>query len=298
MVGGSGVRLSPESVVHHGEFFVALDARHDERSQSREAFVRIASAIDVDWLHQMFPHQIRRERKVIFDPDRQRVVALNMICYRDLPLHEDRDAAVDPTQAAHVLAEFLRPRVQEFFADDDAASALLSRLAFLRQWMPEHPWPAFNDASLTDLLESACTGKRTLDEVRRVPLAPLLRSRLNYPFDRLLDEHAPEALTVPSGSRIRLTYSPGRPPVLAVRLQEVFGWTDTPRLAAGRAPVLLHLLGPNFRPVQITDDLRSFWSTTYFQVRKDLRIRYPKHSWPGNPLSAKPEAKGSRRPRP
>jgi len=85
--------------------------------------------------------------------------------------------------------------------------------------------------------------------------------------------------------------------VLAVRLQELFGWTDTPRVAAGRVPVVLHLLSPGFRPVQVTKDLRSFWETTYFQVRKDLRAQYPKHSWPENPLEAKPEAKGRHRAR-
>jgi len=84
-------------------------------------------------------------------------------------------------------------------------------------------------------------------------------------------------------------------PVLAVRLQEVFGWVDTPRVAGGRVAVVMHLLAPNYRPVQITDDLKSFWSNTYFQVRKDLRVRYPKHSWPDEPLIAKPEAKGRRR---
>ncbi len=100
---------------------------------------------------------------------------------------------------------------------------------------------------------------------------------------------------MPSGNRIRLVYEPDRPPVLAVRLQELFGWSDTPRLAGGRIPVLLHLLGPNFRPVQITEDLRSFWSNTYHQVRKDLRARYPKHSWPEDPWTARAEAKGGRR---
>jgi ATP-dependent helicase HrpB len=124
---------------------------------------------------------------------------------------------------------------------------------------------------------------------------PFLQARLMYPLDRLLDEHAPETLAVPTGNRIRVEYAVGQPPVLAVRLQELFGWTDTPRIAAGRVPVVLHLLGPNFRPVQITDDLRSFWATTYFQVRKDLRVRYPKHSWPEDPLTAKPQAKGGRR---
>jgi ATP-dependent helicase HrpB len=111
-------------------------------------------------------------------------------------------------------------------------------------------------------------------------------------MDQVLRREAPEAIEVPSGSRIRLQYRPDLPPILAVRLQEIFSWRDTPRLAAGRVPLLLHLLGPNFRPVQITDDLRSFWATTYFQVRKDLRVRYPRHSWPDDPMNAMPQAKG------
>ena len=100
---------------------------------------------------------------------------------------------------------------------------------------------------------------------------------------------------MPSGNRIKLTYEAGSPPTLAVRLQELFGWTETPRLARGRLPVLLHLLAPNYRPVQITQDLANFWANTYFQVRKDLRARYPKHSWPDDPLKARAEAKGGRR---
>lgn len=128
-----------------------------------------------------------------------------------------------------------------------------------------------------------------------MPLAPLLRATLHYPLDRLLNELAPETITVPSGSRIRLNYGPvlsGQPPILAVRLQEMFGLTDTPRIVGGRVPVLLHLLSPGFKPVQITADLRSFWQSGYFEVRKDLRVRYPKHAWPEDPLTATPVAKG------
>ena len=123
-------------------------------------------------------------------------------------------------------------------------------------------------------------------------LANAVRGRLFYPLDRVLDEDAPDAIAVPSGNRIRLDYSANGPPVLAVRLQELFGWTQTPRVVQGRVPVRLHLLGPNYRPVQVTDDLTNFWATTYFQVRKDLRARYPKHSWPEDPLSATAEARG------
>jgi len=145
----------------------------------------------------------------------------------------------------------------------------------------------------------ACVGAVTLDDVKR-NVRHVAEAKLTHEVKRLLNEHAPEALTVPSGNRIRLDWSaagvePLRGPVLSVRLQELFGWTDTPRVAGGRVPVRLELLGPNYRPVQVTDDLRNFWANTYFQVRKDLRARYPKHSWPEDPLTAKAEAKGGRR---
>ncbi|HEY8668558.1 MAG TPA: ATP-dependent helicase C-terminal domain-containing protein, partial [Tepidisphaeraceae bacterium] len=168
---------------------------------------------------------------------------------------------------------------------------------------PRRDWPVFDDARLGELIAAAAAGKRSLEEVRRAGqggqggLAAVLRGALAYPLDRLLDELAPETITVPTGNRIRLTYAAGLPPqpplppVLAVRLQEIFGLTETPRVANGRVAVLLHLLAPNYRPVQVTQDLRSFWKTTYFQVRKDLRARYPKHAWPEDPLTAPPQAK-------
>ena len=119
-------------------------------------------------------------------------------------------------------------------------------------------------------------------------LIPLLEGHLDRHQARELREGAPESLSLPGGRRVRLIYEAGRPPVLAARLQDLFGWTETPRVAGGGVPVLLHILGPNGRPVQVTEDLRSFWTTTYFQVRKDLRGRYPKHSWPDEPLRAQP----------
>jgi ATP-dependent helicase HrpB len=294
MVGGGGVRLAPESCVWQPEFFVALDARHDERNPRSEAVVRMASAVKVEWLAELFPQSIRREQSAVFDEARGKVVGLRQTFYRDLLIDETRDAAVDPAHAARALAEALKPRAREVFEADEAASNVLARVALLRQHMPEHPWPAFEDADLAGLLAEASQGKRGLDDLRRSPLAPLLLNRLPYPLDRLLEQHAPAAIEVPTGNRIKVDYSTGAggKPVLAVRLQELFGMTDTPRVAGGRVPVVLHLLGPNYRPVQITEDLRSFWTTTYFQVRKDLRVRYPKHSWPEDPLTAKPVAKG------
>ena len=109
-----------------------------------------------------------------------------------------------------------------------------------------------------------------------------------------METEAPTTIEVPSGSRIKLRYDADKPPVLAVRVQELFGMRSSPRVARGRVPVLLHILGPNFRPVQVTQDLESFWDTTYAQVRKDLRGRYPKHAWPEDPRTAKAQ-RGPRR---
>jgi ATP-dependent helicase HrpB len=160
--------------------------------------------------------------------------------------------------------------------------------------VPELDWPRFEDEALGEVLDQLCQGRTRGDEVREADKLPYLQGRLTPLQRRELEQSAPLALQVPSGRQVRLTYEPGRPPVLAVRLQELFGWTETPTLARGRAPVLLHLLGPNQRPVQVTSDLKSFWTTTYHQVRKDLRGRYPKHHWPEDPFTAAP-ASGPKR---
>jgi ATP-dependent helicase HrpB len=279
-------------VVRQAEFFLALDARSDVRMASRDAAVRIASAIEPSWLMEMFPQSIVREQVAEFDPKRQAVVGRRIVRYRDLVLSEEMDAAVDPAETGRKLGEALRSQAGDFFAAGDGAANFLSRVALLRRAMPEHAWPRFDEPQLEEILAGLCAGKRSVEEIRRSGLLFALEEQIQYPLDQILRREAPESLTVPSGSVIRLQYRGEQAPILAVRLQEVFSWQDTPRIAAGRVTVLVHLLGPNFRPVQITDDLRSFWKTTYFQVRKDLRIRYPKHSWPEDPLTAKAVAKG------
>jgi ATP-dependent helicase HrpB len=295
MVGGSGVRLARESAVRQGELFLAIDARHDQRSVAREALVRIASIVRPQWLEEIFPQSIRRESGAEFDSQRQRVVGFNRVWYLDLLLREDRDSPIDGQLAGEILSKEFAPRAAELFTADEKAKQLLLRVGLLRQHLPEHPWPQFDTEMLGDLLTQRCAGKRSVAEALSESLEQVLLGALVYPLDRILQQQAPEMIEVPSGSQIALQYSENQPPVLAVRLQELFGLTATPTVAGGRVRVRLHLLGPNYRPVQITDDLQNFWATTYFQVRKDLRARYPKHSWPENPLTAKAEAKGKRR---
>ncbi len=297
MVAGVGVKLAAESVVREGELFLALDARSDARSVTREALVRVASRVETSWLEELFPQSIRRERNAVYDPQRDRVAGHGQVFYLDLLLREDKDSAVDPETAGRVLGEWVRAHAREIVAGDKSANHWLNRCALLAKAMPDAGLPQPDQAWLSDALASAAEGKHSLADVRR-SLSSIFDGLLTYLQRRLFDTEAPETIKVPTGNHIRLDYPSQsaindlQPPVLAVRLQELFGLTDTPRIAGGRVPVVLHLLGPNYRPVQVTKDLRSFWTSTYFQVRKDLKVRYPKHAWPEDPLNAKPEAKG------
>jgi ATP-dependent helicase HrpB len=292
MVGGGGVRVARESAVRTAEFFVAVDVRRDDRSARSEALVRVASAIEPEWLAECFPDSVTRETSVQYDSDRGRVIGAVQMRYLDLVLSESGDATVDARRAGEALAAALRPRAAEIFAADESCAGVMARLEFLRKWMPEHPWPQFDAEMLGEALAEACEGKRGIEELKRQSLCDFLMRRLAYPLDRLLEHHAPREMGIPSGKSIRLRYEPGRAPVLAARLQELFGLKQTPRVAGGRVAVVMEILGPNYRPVQVTDDLASFWATTYFQVKKDLKRRYPKHAWPDDPLTAIPRSRG------
>jgi ATP-dependent helicase HrpB len=288
MIGGRGVRLSNASVLHDPELYLALDAREDRLGGSKEASVGLASMIRLEWLQQLQPKLLRREATTVYDAARHRVVQVTRLWYLDLLLNEDASPAPETTETGGVLADALRHRAADFFHDDPRAGRWLARVDFLRRSLPELGWPSFGDSDFAALLDVVCRGKSSLEEARQVDLVRVLHGRLDPDQTRELAQSAPESLLLPSGRRARLTYSSGRPPVLSVKLQDLLGWMQTPRLARGRVPILLDLLGPNGRTVQITDDLRSFWTTTYHQVRKDLRGRYPKHAWPEDPLKTSP----------
>ena len=172
------------------------------------------------------------------------------------------------------------------------------RVSWLQRIEPHSDWPDLSDDALLRTLDQwlgpYLTGITTLDRVTRMDLTGPLHALLTYDQQRRLERLAPTHLTVPSGSRIPIDYEQGDVPVLAVRLQELFGCRETPRVADGKVPVMLHLLSPAKRPVQVTQDLAGFWSRSYHDVRKELRGRYPKHHWPEDPMSAAPTAKAKR----
>ncbi len=292
MVGGRGVRLSTESVLATAELFVCVSVDGGRRGERSESLVWQASAIERSWLA---AGDVREAVELEFDDQTESVTGRSVTRYLDLVLDE-RPSPAPRDAASRVLAD--RAAASPARALDLAAAETaewLARARSLSQWMPELALPAFDDDALSLVAREVAGGKRSFAEMRRAPVLDALRAQLSYEQLRLLDRHAPERIAVPSGSSVRIAYEPGQAPVLAVRIQEVFGMKETPRVAAGRVAVVLHLLAPNRRPEQVTDDLASFWKTTYSQVRKELRARYPKHSWPEDPLTAVAEHRPRRK---
>jgi len=267
LASGTGATIARESGVHDGEFLVALEVTSVARRQQPDvALIRIASRVEREWLQPTATEIIHR-----FDAATGRVKAVVVERYDALVLAE-RPTAADPEAAARILADAWLTR-----GPSGADEQLRRRLRF-----------AGGDVDLAPMIRAAAYGARSLDEVT-------LRSALTPAVLRDLDRDAPESLAVPSGRTARLEYNDDGTVSAAVKLQELFGLGDTPRIGRRKEPVVLSLLAPNGRPVQITRDLRSFWNNTYPEVRKELRGRYPKHPWPTDPWTAQPTHRTVRR---
>lgn len=277
MLGGRGVKLARQSAVRDAELFVCVELSEMGKAES---LVRLASAVDRQWLANALTVSIDVE----FDADRERVVAVRRTRYEDLVIDEAPTSIPDGYDAAPLLAAAAAERLERSLKLDDDGECFLARVDLLRRAMPELDLPDFGPQPLRELLPWLCVGRQSFDELRRAPLEPALRARLSPLQLQALDREAPERIRVASGKTLALRYETGQPPILAARIQELFGQAETPRVARGRVPVLLHLLAPNMRPRQITSDLTSFWTNVYPQVRQELRRRYPKHAWPEKPV--------------
>jgi ATP-dependent helicase HrpB len=263
LASGHGAVLGRESGVRDAAFVVAVDVQAGRRGDA-EAAIRIASAVDPAWLA---PTDVRMEHTI----ESGRVRAVERTYYGAIPLAE-RPAAPDPAESARLLADAYLAR--ELNAEDEQ---LVRRLRF-----------AAVDLDLPSLVRTAAAGRRGVDDID-------LRAALEWHVARDLERRAPETVPVPSGRTARLTYHEDGTVSAAVKLQELFGLAESPRLGPRQEPVIFELLAPNGRAVQTTRDLRSFWNTTYQEVRKELRGRYPRHPWPEDPWTAPATARAKPR---
>jgi ATP-dependent helicase HrpB len=292
MVGGRGVRLAEGTTLLESELFLCVDLDDGPAGTRSEARVRGAIAVDPSWLP---TDRVRTVVDLAFDPERERIAAWKRALYEDLVIAEGEVPVPSTPEVGKLLVQAASLQLERALAlDDPEVASFRVRVRCLAGWMPELELPRLDDEELRSLLPALAAGCRSFAELRRAPLLAALAGLFSWQQLEAVGREAPERLAVPSGSQIRLLYEEARPPVLAARIQELFGLPATPRVAAGRVPVLLHLLAPNGRPQQVTEDLASFWANTYPQVRKELAGRYPKHSWPLDPWNARAERRPQR----
>ncbi|MFC7667115.1 ATP-dependent helicase C-terminal domain-containing protein [Hymenobacter humi] len=293
LVTGQRVSLNTTDVDPQAEFF-AVAHLAGTASAPRAT---LAAPLGKDEIELAFADQITTTDEVRYDPAAQRVTGRRVRRLGALLLAETVIGQPNPVLVGRALLAYLQEAGLSKLNWTAEARQLQQRLEFVRQHFPasaatpeDEQWPNFDDDTLTQELPQwlgpHLTGLKTLADVQRLDLTEPLLARLPGGWNQrqTLDRLAPPALEVPSGSHITLDYSDPAAPVLAVKLQELFGLTETPTVAGGGVPLLLHLLSPGGRPAQVTRDLRSFWERGYFDVRKDLKGRYPKHPWPDKPM--------------
>jgi ATP-dependent helicase HrpB len=287
LANGRGARLADDSALYGEPWLVVVDLR----SEDRDSLVFAAAPFDPGLLERDFAQRLSLARVVRWNRD-ARAVEVSEERRFDAIVLERRSVPARAEDTVPALIAAVRELGLEALPWSEHARELRQRVESLRGWCPELGLPDFSEANLLATLEHwlapYLANKRRLDALAAAELSEALSARLDYGLRRTLDEQVPTAITVPSGMERRIAYTADAPPVLAVKLQELFGLADTPRIANGRIALTLHLLSPGGKPVQVTQDLRSFWERTYPEVKKELKGRYPKHPWPDDPWSAKP----------
>lgn len=298
LANGRGARLREDDPLSNQDWLVAAQVDAGDRSSGAEGKIFLAAALNRQTLADQLSGRIRHEQNIDWDDEQAAVIALEEQRLGVLSLSSRTLSNPDPELIKRAMLNGIRRLGLDCLPWNDQLRQWQQRALSVRQWFPEEDWPDVSDTALLDTLEQwlapYLTGISRRQHLAQLDLANILRHSLDWSRQTRLDELAPTHLQVPSGSRLRLSYRAGETPVLAVKLQEMFGLSDTPRIANGRIAVMLHLLSPAQRPVQITQDLKGFWQTTYAEVKKELKGRYPKHPWPDDPWSATPTRRTNR----
>ncbi|MDA1142544.1 MAG: ATP-dependent helicase HrpB [Planctomycetota bacterium] len=280
---GGRAFLADESSVRDEEYMVVLEAREDIR-RGRRVYVSRASAIQADWLFDLPGESLTETEELQWDQKRQRVLVVERMLYDQLVLDEQTKNATGSGAEAILFTEAKKAGLEQFFGE--RLPQIIGRIAFLRSNCPDCALPDKNVAEL--VLKEACKGKTSFRELQETDLMSFLLYGTEQNLVAQLDRLAPESLRLPSDQSLQIHYPENGAPWAKARIQAFYGVRETPAVAGGRVPLLLHLLAPNNRPAQVTDDLARFWSGSYELVRKELRGRYPKHHWPDDPANARP----------
>ncbi|HWU44198.1 MAG TPA: ATP-dependent helicase C-terminal domain-containing protein, partial [Bdellovibrio sp.] len=280
MVGGRGVKLQNESLVKTAEFFVALNGV--EGNSDAEAFVNLACGFSKEFILSHFAEDIQKVRDVTFIEEKGQFFIREYKTLFGLPLEEPSLQPASSSDVEEKLPSILTEKWELVLKNNEALAAWWQRVEFFRRHEGlsfESKMPALKLEAFTQ----ACLGENKMQKVFEKDLVFFFETVFPADFVQTLRRELPDRIEVPSGSKIKVHYPDDKAPFLEVRIQEVFGLQQTPKVLFGKWPLTFHLLGPNFRPVQVTSNLESFWKNGYPEVRKELRLKYPKHQWPENP---------------
>ena len=272
--------LARESVVQKSPLLVAGEIR-EIQGRDDELIVLLSQVTGVreEWLRELFPNDFRDASPVFFDSATRRVQARRDLIFRDLILQSSKIETPSPEQAAEILAREVVDGRCPLVNWTHEVNQWIARVNCLSEWFPELQLPVIDQGARFYLIQQICHGALSYKEIKERPVWSIVRAWLSKTQQENLDRFAPERIELPNGRRNKLAYAEGQPPVLAARIQDLYGVEGSLSIGNGRVPIVVHVLAPNHRPIQITQDLSTFWKEAYPKIKQELRRKYPKHEW-------------------
>jgi ATP-dependent helicase HrpB len=272
--------LARESVVQHAPLFVVAEIREiGGRDNEVNTILSLATAIEADWLRELFPDDIKSDLHIQFDAQQKRVLAAELLRFRDLALAAKRIDPPPADAAARLLADEILAGRLLLPNWDHSVEQWLARLSLLCKECADLQLPAITDDDKKSIIEQLCHGVVSYKDIKEREVKPVVMSWLSQAQRELLDKHAPERLTLANGRTPKVNYESGKAPFISLRIQELYDVTQTPCIAMARVPVTVHILTPGMKPIQVTQDLANFWREHYPKIKSELARKYPKHLW-------------------
>ena len=279
LVHGRRGMLARESVVHRASLMVASEIREIESSgKERQVLLTLATRIEEDWLRELFPEAFQDRVEVVFDSGLRRVNGVRKTTFHDLVLRTEA-AKVAPEEAMALLAREVLAGTCPLKNWDNAVEQWIVRANCVAAWFPELGTPTIGHAEKLLMIEEVCREAVSYKEIKDRPVWPAVKSWLTIPQQQRIDELAPERIALPNSRKAKVTYHVSSPPTVAARIQDLYGVERNLTIGRGRVPLVIQVLAPNHRPIQITSDLGGFWREAYPKIKQELQRKYPKHEW-------------------
>jgi ATP-dependent helicase HrpB len=280
LVHGRRGQIARESAVRDAPLVVAAEIHEIEgRAGDLNVLLSLVTSVEPGWLRELFPEDFHERAATLYDHEEKRVYAERQRLFRDLPLEVKRGGQPDESAAAALLAAEVGKGSLKLEHWDDAVEQWILRVNFLVTFRPDLALPEIGDAERQLMVEQICLGAYSQKDLRSKSVLPVVKSWLNGAQQALVEKYAPERYELPTGHRARITYGLDGPPALAAKIQDLYDVKGTPAVAGGRVPMVVQILAPSHRPVQVTQDLAAFWRDHYPRIKQELQRKYPKHKW-------------------